>query len=67
MWHTFLLFTKDYLNFCNNYLDGEFFHHVPLSEPIEDLDINNYELELSRYLSYIYDRLGEETLIKWLG
>jgi hypothetical protein len=28
MWHTFILFTKDYLVFCRNYL-GTFVHHVP--------------------------------------
>jgi hypothetical protein len=28
MWHSFLLFTKDYQNFCGNYL-GRFVHHQP--------------------------------------
>src|SRR5437764_15253816 len=28
MWHTFLLFTKDYRNFCEEYL-GRFINHEP--------------------------------------
>lgn len=28
VWHTFILFTKDYYSFCNNYL-GSFVHHIP--------------------------------------
>jgi hypothetical protein len=28
MWHSFILFTKDYLVFCRDYL-GTFVHHVP--------------------------------------
>lgn len=29
MWHTFILFTRDYYTFCNSYL-GQFIHHVPM-------------------------------------
>jgi hypothetical protein len=29
LWHTFLLFTKDYQAFCND-MFGTFIHHVPL-------------------------------------
>ena len=31
MWHTFLLFTRDYQNFCDEYL-GRFIHHQPAAE-----------------------------------
>lgn len=66
MWHTFLLFTKDYHEFCNQYLSGIFFHHEPLTG--EDIPEGEwYEQELSLYLSFIYDHLGEETLIKWFN
>lgn len=65
MWHTFLLFTKDYLEFCNKYLDGIFFHHDPIIDTNDHLLDENYEQELTLYLSYIYDNLGEDTLIKW--
>lgn len=64
MWHTFLLYTKDYHAFCRDYLGGIFFHHEPLDNSDDDeLD----EQELTLYLSYIYDNLGENTLITWFS
>lgn len=66
MWHTFLLFTKDYYEFCSNHLGGVFFHHEPIINNDNTLD-ENYEQELTLYLSYIYDNLGEDTLMKWFG
>lgn len=65
MWHIFLLFTHDYHDFCRDYLDGYFFHHYPntdLETPPDD-----FEVKLSRYLSYIYDHLGEQTLLAWFS
>ena len=32
MWHTFLLFTRDYEEFCTQYL-GEYIHHEPFETP----------------------------------
>lgn len=32
MWHTFLLFTSDYRQFCESYL-GRFIHHEPFEVP----------------------------------
>lgn len=65
MWHTFLLFTKDYQSFCNQYLNGSFFHHDPLPRKTKKISPKRYELELEKYLSYIYENLGEETVVKW--
>jgi hypothetical protein len=65
MWHSFLLFSKDYQAFCLNYF-GQFIHHCPKS-PDEPLDSEKYERELSRYLSYTYDHLGEDTLKLWFA
>ncbi len=64
MWHTFLLFTKEYQLFCLEYLDGIFFHHDPLEEEAE-VNHEEYAEELALYLSYIYDKLGENTVLKW--
>lgn len=65
MWHTFLLFTKDYRDFCQQYL-GAFIDHCPniSNEPIST---EIFELDLSRYLSYVYEKLGEETLKIWFA
>jgi hypothetical protein len=67
MWHTFLLFTRDYHAFCDDYLNGTFFHHDPLSDIDNNISRESYELELTLYLSYVYDNLGEDTLIKWFN
>lgn len=63
MWHTFLLFTKDYMSFCDKYFKC-YIHHNPFDKNIIELE-KDFIDELTKYLSYIYDNLGEETLIKW--
>jgi hypothetical protein len=66
MWHTFLLFTRDYHAFCQEYLNGNFFHHEPLSQN-DNINVEKFEIELTNYLSYIHEKLGEETLLKWFS
>lgn len=66
MWHTFLLFTRDYQQFCLECLGGRFFHHEPLEEG-KQVNHDTYAEELTHYLSYIYDNLGKETVLKWFG
>jgi hypothetical protein len=63
MWHTFLLFTKDYMSFCKDYFD-EYIHHIPNTEE-ESMKEDQFKDNLTRYLSFIYDTLGEETVINW--
>ena len=63
MWHTFLLFTNDYMEFSlKNF--GAFIHHIPTTEE-EKLSPDKFEIDFTRYLSYVYDNLGEETVCKW--
>ena len=38
LWHSFILFTREYADFCHNYI-GFFVHHVP------EIDTNNSSLE----------------------
>jgi hypothetical protein len=67
MWHTFLLFTRDYADFCECYL-GTFIHHVPNEDEDEDetpVDQDAYRTALERQFSFVYDVLGEETLTAW--
>lgn len=66
MWHTFLLFTHDYQEFCRDYLNNDFFHHEPLAH-IGEIDKDKYAVELENYLSYIYEKLGEATVLKWFA
>lgn len=67
MWHTFLLFTKDYHDFCTRYLAGHFLHHFPEIEKENKLTGQEYANELNNYLSYIYENLGAETVMKWFN
>jgi hypothetical protein len=63
IWHSFLLFTKDYMEFCDTYF-GEFQHHTPI-ESDEIASNEEIETHLTRYLSFIYDTLGEQTVQLW--
>lgn len=75
MWHNFILFTIDYKEFCNDYF-GFFIHHQPLKEKDgknqarqEKLDFKKVQDErkifFKKQYSFIYDVLGEDTLVKW--
>lgn len=75
MWHTFLLFTHDYADFCERYL-GTFVHHVPTPrraklerhsraalDPAGLLRVERRRL--TRQYSYVYERLGSRALRRW--
>lgn len=64
MWHTFILFTVDYSKFCYKYF-GTFMHHVPKTSGEKSLDPQAFEIEFTRYLSYVYDNLGKKTIECW--
>lgn len=75
MWHTFILHTKQYMNFCLNRFN-RFIHHVPTPSVVKDnlmeeMKINSlkvmkeHEAKLKVQYSLIYDKFGPETLIKW--
>lgn len=53
MWHTFLLFTKDYKEFCEQYL-GRFINH----EPFESANPSTY-LETRAYAEQLFGRIDE--------
>ena len=74
-WHCFLLYTKEYQEFCSQFL-GRFIHHVPLkSQEIEffqnqirenpELALETRRKELQPQLTYLYDLLGAEVLKRW--
>lgn len=66
MWHTFILFTREYAEFCHTYFD-EFVHHLPnIVEDKPELFVN-FEIDCTRYLSYVYDHLGEDTVKRWFA
>jgi hypothetical protein len=64
MWHIFLLYTKDYMNFCQDYF-GEYIHHLPdLVDKMDD-NVSVFQNNLEKFLSYTYDLLGEATIRRW--
>ncbi len=75
MWHTFLLFTRDYAQFCERYL-GAFIQHYPRTSVIKDAwerqlaaDPESAKRErrdtLRKACETVCDRLGPATLKKW--
>ncbi len=59
-WHTFVLHTRDYEAFCRTQF-GLFIHHSPSSPDFQEPSRD----ETERQLNYIWDVLGEETVVKW--
>lgn len=60
MWHSFLLFTSDYREFCLRHFDT-FLDHAP----VQDNDSPTPVEAIEGWLRYIGTHLGEETLRKW--
>ncbi len=71
MWHNFILFTKDYHDFCQiNF--GHYMHHQPTTKSDNDNwnedpkdSFKVYKKTLKMQYEYIYDYLGEGTLQTW--
>jgi hypothetical protein len=66
MWHTFLMFTRDYADFCARYF-GSFLHHVPEEdeEEVREAGAQAVREQLERQFGLAYDVLGEDTLKRW--
>uniref|UniRef100_B8HQA6 Uncharacterized protein n=1 Tax=Cyanothece sp. (strain PCC 7425 / ATCC 29141) TaxID=395961 RepID=B8HQA6_CYAP4 len=61
LWHTFLLFTRDYAEFCQEYF-GYFIHHTP---NVEETPPEDAPERLQQFLELVYDELGEEVFVRW--
>lgn len=76
MWHTFILYTRDYRDFCQTYFGKIIDHDIVDREKkqtiIEGLNTKNEDITqtvssaVKRLYQLIYDYLGKETLIKWI-
>ena len=66
MWHEFILFTKDYSDFCQHYF-GEYLHHLPNIFDNAPISMEEEDEEIAKLLPYIYDTLGEETMRIWFA
>jgi 2-polyprenyl-3-methyl-5-hydroxy-6-metoxy-1,4-benzoquinol methylase len=75
MWHTFLLFTRDYVEFCHQYF-GFYIHHAPTPER-EKREYGELDAERQRAgrhkkaglrranAAYVFDKLGEDVARRW--
>jgi hypothetical protein len=75
MLHTFILFTREYIQYCNdNY--GVYLHHTPMTKKAKDAQLERFRSDpegmlaaeaqfLSDMYSFTYELLGEETVVKW--
>ncbi len=71
MWHAFILWTKQYNEFCQQYL-GDFVHH-PTEMPIYEQNIKVHNLEeteamnifLEGMITVCMEELGEEVTQRW--
>lgn len=66
MWHEFILFTQDYMDFCLKYF-GEYMHHLPNIFDNMPRPRNIVEAEIEKLLPYIYEHLGESTVRIWFS
>ena len=66
MWHVFLLYTKDYMEFCDKYFN-EYIHHLPDIVPNLPQDSQAFQLNLEKFLNYCYDNLGETVIRRWFN
>jgi hypothetical protein len=75
MWHTFILFTKDYIDFCDKYF-GFYIHHQPITFDekwnnqknfSQDFDgqLQTFIGDLKDQMGLVYDTFGAETLVRW--
>jgi hypothetical protein len=66
MWHVFILHTHDYMAFCDRFF-GSYMHHEPGIADSHPQSPADFETDLGKLLSYVYDTLGEATVRRWFA
>jgi len=75
MWHAFILFSREYTDFCQRFF-GFYLHHVPTTSDDRHKEKNAFTIdperhrqakreEVRRQCYYTAERLGAPTLKKW--
>lgn len=62
MWHTFILFTRDYTDYCMTHF-GRYLHHAPTAPGSEDLA--QLRVERRAMMLLLHAEFGEATLRRW--
>ena len=75
MWHLFMIFSDKYWRFCNRYFGAYIHHHPTTVAEKEDFGhqlfanrgkvLQELEEDDRAFYSYVYDKLGPATLLKW--
>ena len=66
MWHVFLLYTQDYMDYCHKYF-GEYLHHLPDVVQTSPNVVRDFVPNLEKFLAYVYDNLGEDVVRRWFA
>ena len=66
MWHVFLLYTRDYTNFCLQFF-GEYLNHQPDLAPIFEKAGMSFETNLQKFLTFNFDLFGETVIRRWFA
>lgn len=66
IWHVFLLYTQDYMEFCEKYF-GEYLHHKPDVVPNFEKGRFDFDSNLIKFLDYVYDNLGQKVVERWFA
>lgn len=68
VWHTFILYTKDYAHFCLTHF-GKYMHHAPTSiaeaKIVSETPKKKLMEKKRKQLELVYEVMGKETFIKW--
>src|SRR5215510_12354610 len=64
MWHTFILFTRDYTDFCTRHF-GQYIHHQPVTDEVTAIPEKELKRKRRRFHAYVYDTLGRTTFRRW--
>lgn len=69
MWHSFILYTQFYEEFCSQYLGGFLHHPTPASKYVKNLQTvgeeKAVEVLVEEMLELVYDTFGEEVTVRW--
>lgn len=66
MWHCYILTTREYEGFCQKFF-GRFMHHVPDALELIPPTKEEFAADLEKFVSYVFDHLGGETVQTWFG
>ena len=66
MWHAFLLYTQDYMDFCYKYFN-EYLHHKPDVVPNYEVKAFDFEANLEKFLNYNLKVLGPDVIQRWFS